>query len=130
MIELLQELNNQNPITIIVVFLISVLVIYVLTILFSFVKIYFQVKTDFNKKGYFEDKCDICGNRKLVCMLFLDSGNQVGFNYVCKDCEEKYNKQVEKSGFTKIGDIEDYGNFCNRPQHSVHETGIFNIKMN
>lgn len=63
-------------------------------------------------------RCDYCGSPGAK-QFFLDSGNQIGINFVCNkpECQKKYAEYLGHSNFAFVGGIDDYGNYTGRPQH-------------
>lgn len=66
-------------------------------------------------------RCDYCGSPGAK-EYFLDSGNQIGLNFVCNNpkCQKKYAEYLGQSNFAFIGNINDYGDYTGRPQHVGH----------
>lgn len=71
-------------------------------------------------------KCVYCGkDDATVEAVFMDSGCQVGMDYVCLECKEtRWKDYLKSTGFEEIGSADDYDSYTGRPQHGTF--GIIN----
>ena len=66
-------------------------------------------------------KCSFCDKDDgTVERVFMDSGCQVGMNYICAICRKtKYKEYLNSTGFEEIGTSDDYDKFTGKPQHGA-----------